>query len=147
MPAILHPLLGVPHVHLSQARCLIFQLFSALYVLYRLYRTLASHLSHILPHVQAVSCPLPHVPAVLRPLYPFPHVLPHVLAVCTLLNVPAVYLMYWMPCLMLASNPGSLFQILSRSFGEKSEGEPERISHLIRWHRRHSRTLQTRETS
>ena len=35
----------------------------------------------------------------------------------------------------VASFPGSLFRILSRSFGEKSEGEPGRISHVIRWHR------------
>ena len=35
----------------------------------------------------------------------------------------------------LASNPGSPFRILSRSFGEKSEGEPGRISHVIQWHR------------
>ena len=34
----------------------------------------------------------------------------------------------------LASNPGSPFRILSRSFGEKSVGEPGRISHVIRWH-------------
>ena len=47
----------------------------------------------------------------------------------------------------VASNPGSLFWILSRSFGEKSEGEPGRISHVIWWHRRHSRTLQMSETS
>ena len=36
---------------------------------------------------------------------------------------------------LLASNPGSPFRILSRSFGEKSEEEPGRISHVIRWHR------------
>ena len=47
----------------------------------------------------------------------------------------------------VASNPGSPFRILSRSFGEKSEGEPGRISHVIWWHRRHSRTLQMSETS
>ena len=35
----------------------------------------------------------------------------------------------------LASNPCSPFWILSRSFGEKLEGEPGRISHVIRWHR------------
>ena len=35
----------------------------------------------------------------------------------------------------VASNPGSPFRILSRSFEEKSEGEPGRISHVIRWHR------------
>ena len=35
----------------------------------------------------------------------------------------------------LASNPGFPFRILSRSFEEKSEGKPGRISHVIRWHR------------
>ena len=31
----------------------------------------------------------------------------------------------------LASNPGFPVRILSRSFGEKSEGKPGRISHVI----------------
>ena len=47
----------------------------------------------------------------------------------------------------VASNPGSPFRILSRSFGEKSEGEPGSISHVIRWHCHHSRTLQTPKMS
>ena len=38
-------------------------------------------------------------------------------------------------CFGLASNPGFPFRILSRSFGEKSEGKPGRISHVIWWHR------------
>ena len=33
----------------------------------------------------------------------------------------------------LASSPGFPFRILSRSFGEKSEGKPGRISYVIRW--------------
>ena len=37
--------------------------------------------------------------------------------------------------LTVASNPGFPFRIVSRSFGEKSEGKPGRISHVIRWHR------------
>ena len=35
----------------------------------------------------------------------------------------------------LASNPGFPFRILCRSFGEKSEGKPGTVSHVIRWHR------------
>ena len=35
---------------------------------------------------------------------------------------------------LLALNPGFPFRILSRSFGEKSEVKPGRISHVIRWH-------------
>ena len=48
---------------------------------------------------------------------------------------------HYFPCspqggkLSLVSNPGFPFRILSRSFGEKSEGKPGRISHVIRWHR------------
>ena len=42
----------------------------------------------------------------------------------------------------VASNPGFLFRILSRSsFGEKSEGKPGRISHMIQWQCHHSSTL------
>ena len=33
----------------------------------------------------------------------------------------------------LALNPGFLFQNLSHSFGEKSEGKPEGISDMIWW--------------
>ena len=36
---------------------------------------------------------------------------------------------------LVASNPGFTFRILSRSFGEKSEVKPGRIWHVIRWHR------------
>jgi len=35
---------------------------------------------------------------------------------------------------MLVSNPEFTLQILSRSFGEKSEVKPGRISHVIQWH-------------
>ena len=35
----------------------------------------------------------------------------------------------------IALNPGFPFWILSRSFGEKSEVKPGRISHVIQWHR------------
>ena len=41
----------------------------------------------------------------------------------------------WRDSGYLASNPGFPFRIWSRSFGEKSEGKPGRISHVIRWHR------------
>ena len=34
----------------------------------------------------------------------------------------------------VASKPGFPFPILSCSFGEKSEGKPGWISHMIRWH-------------
>ena len=39
------------------------------------------------------------------------------------------------------------FQILSPSFGEKSEGKPGRISLVIWWHHCHSSTLQIPKTS
>ena len=42
-------------------------------------------------------------------------------------------LLFSLPTSSLVSNPGSPFQILSHSFGEKSE--PGRISHMLRWHR------------
>ena len=44
-------------------------------------------------------------------------------------------LLFSPPTSSLGSNPGSLFRILSHSFGEKSEGEPGRILHMLRWHR------------
>ena len=36
---------------------------------------------------------------------------------------------------VIALNPGFPFRILSHSFAEKSEVKPERISHVLRWHR------------
>ena len=43
--------------------------------------------------------------------------------------------------------PGFPFRILSRSFGEKSEGKSGRISHVIRWHRDVGSTGCKRDTS
>ena len=59
VPAILHPLLSVPHVSLSHARCLKFQLFSARYVLYRLSHTLASYASCLVPSAPCTGCLVP----------------------------------------------------------------------------------------
>ena len=47
----------------------------------------------------------------------------------------------------VALNPGFPFRILSRSFGEKSEGKPWRIAHVIRWHRDVGSTGCKRDTS
>ena len=53
----------------------------------------------------------------------------------------------WMGEDSVASNPGFPFRILSRSFGEKSEGKPGRISHVIGGTVVTASTLQTPETS